>query len=179
MFCVRSSVVLPSLTVVALALPSVKTIVCALLAILIVSVWLALIVLLRRCELSTVTAFQAWPEVLIVSAVSLLKASPVNVTALLVRFVAVSLILLDVFFELDEDFFLLELEDFLLDSPETLTELLSILVDESLWLRTIAVSQIAAKTTITTIIAISVGRYFLASLTLVSLRFEVARVSTA
>ncbi len=131
LFCVRSTVVLPSLTVVALALPSVKTIVWAFLAILIFSVWLALIVLLKRCELSTVTAFHACPEVLIVKVVSLVKASPVNVTALLVRVEAVSLMLSDVFFELDDDFFLLELEDFLLDSPETLTELLSILVEES------------------------------------------------
>ena len=71
------------------------------------SVWLALIVLLKRCELSTVTAFQTCPEVLIVKVVSLVKASPVNVTALLVRVEAVSLMLSDVFFELDDDFFCL------------------------------------------------------------------------
>ena len=58
------------------------------------------------------------------------------------------------FWLLDDD-----LEDALLDSPETETELESILVAESEWFLTIAVSQIAPRMITTRAPTITVGMY--------------------
>lgn len=81
-----------------------------------------------------------------------------RVTEEVVRFAAVNSSLAALLDELDDLELELEEDDFFDDSPETDTELESILVAASWRLRTIAVAQIAPKIITTTTAMITVGK---------------------